>query len=76
MSNFIDVQDSFNHSKAEAQAVIMAVAWEDAYVSMPKEDVECLLALALKSIDKCNASFQQLAMLQGVNESMEGRYEC
>ena len=68
MIDLIELQDSFNHSKAEAQAVIMAVAWEDAYSSMPKEDVECLLALALKSIDKCNASFQQLAMQQTVNK--------
>ena len=66
--DLIGLQDDFNHSKAEAQALIMAVAWEDAYSSMPKEDVECLLALALKSIDNCNASFQQLAMQQTVNK--------
>ena len=60
MSNFIDAQDSFNHSMGNAQALLMALSGDDNFTHMERDHVASLLALALESLSQIDKSFKEL----------------
>ena len=60
MSNFIDIQDSFNHSMGNAQALLMALSGDDNFTHMERDHVASLLALALESLSQIDKSFKEL----------------
>ena len=60
MSNFIDVQDSFNHSMGNAQALLMALSDDDNFTHMERDHVASLLTLTLESISQLDKSFKEL----------------
>ena len=52
MSNFIDIQDSFNHSMGNAQALLMAISGDDNFTHMERDHVGSLLTLTLESLSQ------------------------
>ena len=60
MSNFIDVQDSFNHSMGNAEALLMALSGDDNFTHMERDHVARLLALTLESLSQLDKSFKEL----------------
>ena len=60
MSNFIDVQDSFNHSMGNAQALLMALSGDDNFTHMERDHVARLLTLTLECLSQLDKSFKEL----------------
>jgi hypothetical protein len=60
MSNFIDIQDSFNHSMGNAQALLMAISGDDNFTHMERDHVGRLLTLTLENLSQLDKSFKEL----------------
>jgi hypothetical protein len=60
MSNFIDVQDSFNLSMGNVQALLMALSGDDNFTHMERDHVARLLTLTLESLRQLDKSFKDL----------------
>jgi len=64
MSNFIDVQDSFDNSMGNAQALLLALSGDDNFQHMETGHVASLLTLTLESVNNLDASFKELVAVQ------------